>query len=118
MLYCFCFHAINNPIKVLILFVIAIFKGGGGVKSATSFFYNFNPTKWGRSSTTGRNSGCTSNSESPNSVNSSASSSSHVARLSRENLALPNLKKRDGNKEYRFVQAYSYAPEIVNYMYI
>ncbi|CAK8697801.1 unnamed protein product [Clavelina lepadiformis] len=74
---------------------------GGGVKSATSFFYNFNPTKWGRSSTTGRNSGCTSNSESPNSVNSSASSSSHVARLSRENLALPNLKKRDGNKEYR-----------------
>ena len=83
--------------------VIMLFSGGSSARSsASSFFYNLNPVRWGRTSANSAT-GIGASSSAANSLQSLSSSSSQAASLSRETLALPNLKKNVGSKENRFV---------------
>jgi len=66
--------------------------GASNRSAASSFFHNLNPTRWGRSSSTSSSGGQSSAFASPASATSQATPSI-VNRLSRDKLALPNLKK-------------------------
>nr|XP_026689713.1 E3 ubiquitin-protein ligase TRIP12 [Ciona intestinalis] len=73
--------------------------GASGRSSATSFFYNLNPTRWGRSSTSS-SVAQPSVLGSPHSIGSVTShSSTGSGRMSREGLALPILKKMTSVKD-------------------
>nr|CAB3267252.1 E3 ubiquitin-protein ligase TRIP12 [Phallusia mammillata] len=76
-------------------------QGSSNRSSASSFFFNFNPTRWGRSSSTSTSGGASQggNVQTPPPMTHAASQPNFSNRLSREKLNLPNLKKMTVAKE-------------------